>query len=428
VTADEEHPSLLSPDAYFAGCPFDRLVELRQAGPVSWQPATTDTSVVIPEIDGGWFVHGYEELRGVLRNPATFSSGRRSVVLWDPDDELNAAMANMLINMDPPLHRKHRRLVSAVFTPRRVSDLAPRVDAIAAGVVDAIASKGQCDAVADLAAPMPMTVIAELVGVPERAQSLFEISNRMVGALDSEPAERAVEAAAASIEIQTLGQELAREKRSAPDGSLISAYVNGGLDVEGGHDGCTDEEVGWFILLLTAAGNETVRTATAQAIRLLAEHPDQREWFLADLDGRLEQTIDEILRFWAPLRAVRRTATTDTDLGGVQVAADDKVVCHFSAALHDERRFDDPERFDPSRPSPGHQLAFGLGEHYCLGANLARLQLRAILREIYSRIPDIRVVGPVEHQPGVQFEGLLSMPIAFTPELPEALATRDPAD
>jgi cholest-4-en-3-one 26-monooxygenase len=413
-----EPVSLFSPDAYADGCPYDRMTELREAGPVSWQESTTDPSVIFPEVSGGWFVHGYEAAKDLLRDTETFSSAHRGVVLWDPDKDTNAAMANMVINMDPPEHSRYRRLVSAAFTPRRVSELEPRLREIAAGVIDAVAADGKCDAVGDLAAIMPMTVIAELLGIPERADQLFEKSNRMVGALDvSDPTQRAAEAAGASIEIQVLGQELAREKRGAPDDSLLSAYVNGGLDVDGGHDGSTDEEVGWFLLLLATAGNETVRTATAQAIRLLAEHPDQRDLFVADIDGRLDQTIDEVLRFRAPLRAVRRTATVATEIGGVAIEQDAKVVCHFSSALRDEDRFDDADQFDISRPAPAHQLAFGFGEHYCLGANLARVQLRAILRETYTRIPDIHPVGPIEPQPGVQFEGLLTMPVEFTSEI-----------
>lgn len=413
----EHRPSLLSPDAYADGCPYEYLDELRDHDAVSWQGPTIDPSLIAPEVTGGWWVHRYDELREVLRSPQTFSSERRGVVHWDADEDTNAAMKNMLINMDPPLHSKHRRLVSAAFTPRRVAELQPRIEQIAASVVDAVAQTGSCDAVHDLAAPMPMTVIAELLGVPERAAQLFDASNRMVGALDVEaPQARAAEAATASIEMQLLGQELAVEKRARPDDSLLSAYVNGGLDVEGGHDGSTDDEVGWFLLLLSTAGNETVRTATVQGIRLLAEHPSQRDVFVDDIDGRLAGVIDEVLRFKAPLRSVRRTTTEVAELGETVIDEDAKVICHFSSALRDERQFENADRFDITRPSPPHHLAFGYGEHYCLGANLARLQLRTIYREIYTRIPDIHPVGPAVPQPNVQFEGLLSMPVAFTPE------------
>lgn len=277
-----------------------------------------------------------------------------------------------------------------------------------------MAPAGRCDAVHDIAAPMPMTVIAELLGIPERRKELFAVSNRMVGAVDiDDPRERAASAAAASIEIQVLGQELAREKRATPDGSLLSAYVNGGLE---GNEGCTDDEAGWFLLLLAAAGNETVRTATAQAILTFADHPDQHALFVADVDTHLAGAVEEVLRFQSPVRALRRTTTAATELNGCHLEENAKIVCHFSSALRDERQFADPDRFDITRRPPSQQLAFGLGEHYCLGANLARLQLRTILREVYTRIPDIHPSAPVVHQPTALLNAVLSMPVEFTPE------------
>ena len=410
--------SLFDPETYAGGCPYPHFAALRADEPVSWQPPAEDLSLAVPHVAGGWWVHRYDDVKRVLRDPELFSSQRRSALLFDPDDGTAAAMANMLINMDPPGHGRYRRIVAAAFTPRRLATIEPRVQEIAAGVIDAVAGLGSCDAVHDIAAPMPMTVIAELLGIPERSRELFDISNRMVGAIDvADPRERAERATTASIEIQLLGQQLAAEKRAAPDGSLLSAYVNGGLEgAEGVHEGCTDDETGWFLLLLAAAGNETVRTATAQAIRVLADHPDQRDLLVADIDGRLPGAIEEILRYASPVRAIRRTSTRASELGGVSLPGDAKVVCHFSSALRDEEQFDDADRFDILRPIPSQQLAFGFGEHYCLGATLARLQLRTILREIYTRIPDIHPSGRAVHQPTPLLEALLSMPVEFTPE------------
>lgn len=411
-------PSLFDPDAYVSGCPHAHIAELRASGALSWQPAAEDPSLAVPHLAGGWWVHRHDEARAVLRDPSTFSSQRRTALLVDLDDGSIAAMSNMLLNMDPPTHGRYRKLVGAAFTPRRVAELEPRVSEIAREVIDRVAPLGACDAVTDIAATIPMTVIAELLGIPERAGDLFEISNRMVGAIEvDDPKDRAERATLAVIELQMLGQELAGEKRARPDGSLLSMYVNGGLDeVDGGHDGCTDDEAGWFLLLLAVAGNETVRTATGQAILTFAQHPDQRALLVADVDGRLPGAIEEVLRYRSPVRAIRRTTTRPIELGGVRLAAGEKVVCHFSSALRDDRRFPDPDRFDITRELPTQQLAFGFGEHYCLGANLARVQLRAILREIYTRIPDIHPSGPVVHQPTALLEGLLSLPVEFTPQ------------
>jgi cholest-4-en-3-one 26-monooxygenase len=412
--ADES--SLFHPDNYAGGCPYERFGPLRDAGPVSWQGATVDPGLAAPDVEGGWWVHRYDDVRDVLRDPQMFSSQAKTAVLMDLDDSTIDAMSNMLINMDPPAHSRFRRFVSAAFTPRRIEDLQPRIEQIATEVIDAVAATGACDGVTDIAAPMPMRVIAELLGIPERTQQLFDVSNRMVGAVDSAPEERALDMTLAGAEIHALGLELAGEKRAAPDDPLLSAYDTGGLDGADHHAGATDDEVGWFFLLLAVAGNETVRTATGQAIRSLADHPDQRDLLVADVDGMLPGAIEEILRFRSPVRAIRRTAMAATEIDGAPVGERDKVVCHFSSALRDERQFDRPDVFDITRPIPKIQLAFGYGEHFCLGASLARLQLRTILREIYTRIPDVHPVGEIVGQPTPLLNGLLAMPVEFTPE------------
>jgi cytochrome P450 len=280
-----------------------------------------------------------------------------------------------------------------------------------------VAPLGRCDAVADISAKLPMVVIAELLGIPERAEELFDMSNRMIGAVDCSPEERMASGMDASMALVALGAELATEKRERPDDSVLSAYINGTLDVDGEDTEQPDDEtVCTFLLLMTVAGNETVRSATSQGIWALSEHPSQRDLLVADLDARLPGAIEEILRYRAPVRAMRRTTRKRVEIDGTTIEAGEKVVMHFSSALHDENVFDDPDRFDITRSPQSVQLAFGYGEHYCLGSNLARLQLRSIFREIYSRIPDIHVDGPLVRQPTPLVEGLLSMPVAYTPE------------
>jgi cytochrome P450 len=410
-------PSLFDPASYADGCPYARLAALRARGPVSWQAEAVDPSLSFPVIEAGWWLHSYDAVREVLKDPDAFSSALGSAVPFDPDPGSLALVQQMLLNMDPPEHSQRRRLISLMFTARRVAELEPKVRAIAASVIDQIAPLGTCDAVADISAVMPMTVIAELIGVPEHAQQLLESSNRMIGAVDASAEDRVVGAMTASIELQTLAIEIAQQKRAHPDDSAMSAYVNGALD--DGHGDLvapSDDEVAWFFMLLAVAGNETVRTATSQAIRTLAEHPDQRDLLVSDLDRYLPGAIEEVLRYRSPVRAMRRTATRPVEIAGTHVDAGAKVVCHFSSALRDEQHFDQPEVFDITRPPPSVQLAFGHGEHYCLGANLARLQLRCILDEIYRRIPDIHPSGDVVWQPTILVEGLLSMPVAFTPQ------------
>ncbi len=415
---ETSEPTLLDGDSYIDGCPHARLAALREAGTTSWQPGTVDPSMSQPEVFGAWFVHRYEEVKSVLRDPATFSSQRGTVMLVDPAPDRVEAMSNMLLNMDPPKHSRYRRLVAAIFTPRRVEELRPRVEALAKQVIDRIAPIGTADGIHDIAAPMPMRVIAELLGIPERGEQLFEISNRMTGAVDDrDPETRLRLALEAALDIHVLGQETAREKRGRPDGTVLSAYVNGTLEgVDADQQGATDEETGWFLMLMAVGGNETVRTATAQAIRIFSQWPGQRDLLVSDLDRYMPGAVEEILRYRAPIRSIRRTTNADVEIDGQPMGEGTKVVCNFTAALRDPRAFDDPDTFDITREQPRTQLAFGFGEHYCLGANLARLQLQVILREIYSRIPDIHPSGEVVHQPSPLISGLLSMPVAFTPE------------
>jgi cytochrome P450 len=178
----------------------------------------------------------------------------------------------------------------------------------------------------------------------------------------------------------------------------------------------TDEEAGYFLLLMSVAGNETVRTATSHAIRLLSEHPDQRELLAGDVNRYIEPAIEEVLRFASPVNALRRTATCPTAIGSQGIQTGDKVVMSLPSALRDERTFEHADRFDITRTPSVHQIAFGHGEHYCLGANLARVQLKAILSEIYTRIPDIHLVGKPTYQRTTFLAGVLNMSVAFTPE------------
>jgi cytochrome P450 len=409
--------SLFAPETYIDGCPWQRFAQLRAQCPVSWQPEAVDPTLPSPEVHPGWWAHTHEAAKAVLRNTDDFSSAAMGAVPMDPDEISLASMRLMFLNMDPPMHSRHRRLVSFMFTPARIRQLEPRVKEIAKDTIDRIAALGHCDAVEHISARMPMTVISELLGIPERGEELLRLSNRMIGAVDTPDEVRLADSMEASLLIALLAVELATEKRTRPDDTLMSAYVNGTLDAEDIDTAPpTDEDVGAFLLLMTIAGNETVRTATSQGIWALHEHPDQRDLLVSDLDTYLPGAVEEILRYRAPVRAMRRQALHKVELGGQAIEAGDKVIVHFSSALHDEAVFEEPERFDITRQQPSLQLAFGYGEHYCLGANLARLQLRSIFEEIYTRIPDIALDGPPVRQVTSLVEGLLSMPVRFTPE------------
>ena len=410
--------TLLDPYAYAEGCPHARLAELREAGTTSWQPGTFDPSTSQPEILGAWFVHRYEEVKAVLRDPATFSSQRRTALLVDPDPDRVKAMSNMLINMDPPKHSQYRRLVAAIFTPRRVEALRPRVEEIAKGVIDRIAPNGTADGINDIAAQLPMRVIAELLGVPERSEQIFDISNRMVGAVGGGPDTRLEQSLEAALEIHLLGQEIApREaglRRRHGDVGLRQRHPRGrrgrsaGRHRRGGRL-VPDADVG--------------RRERDGAHRHRAGHPHPggvarpaRSSGVGPGPPHSGHGGGAPPLPGAAAEHSPHCGNAGTEIDGQPIDEGGKVVCSFTAALRDPRVFDDPDVFDITREQPRTQLAFGFGEHYCLGANLARLQLQVILREIYSRIPDIHPSGEVVHQPTALFAGLLRMPVAFTPE------------
>jgi cytochrome P450 len=205
--------------------------------------------------------------------------------------------------------------------------------------------------------------------------------------------------------------DLAARKRAKPDDTLISKYVNG--DVDGA--AISDFELNNFFVLLSVAGNETTRNATSHFMRLMSEHPDQFELLKTDVDRLLPGAIEEALRFSPPVLAFRRTALEDTEIRGVRIRKGDKVVMSYPSVNRDEDVFEDPDRFDIRR-SPNHHLAFGIGEHFCLGANFARMQLRCILREVVTRLPDIRVVRPPRLQRSNLIAGITEMRVEYTPE------------
>jgi cytochrome P450 len=320
-------------------------------------------------------------------------------------------MQAMLVNMDPPSHVKYRRLVQRGFTPRMVAELEPRIRAHARRIVDNIARKGSCEFVTELACELPLILICELMGIPEEdRKQIFEWSNALIGNDDPEM-KAGADPMQVSVQMWMYSNALAQKKREQPDDTLISKYVNGAVD------GTTisEFELNNFFVLLAVAGNETTRNATSQFMRLMSEHPEQQTLLTSDVDRLLPGAIEEALRFAPPVLSFRRTALEDTEIRGVRIAKGQKVLISYPSANRDEEVFPDPDRFDIRR-TPNHHLSFGIGEHFCLGANLARMQLRSILREVFTRLPDIRVVSPPKRQRSNLIQGIREMHVEFTPE------------
>ena len=404
---------LSNPDVYVAhgGPPHEYLAMLRREAPVSWNPAPAVGEGMTPVKQGFWVLSKYEDVHAVSRNPKLFSSFEGGPFVWDMDEQSMAGQRLMLIAMDPPQHVKYRRLVQRGFTPRMVDKLEPTIRKHARAAVDRVARKGACEFVEELACELPLTLICELMGIPvEDRRQIFEWSNALIGGDD--PDMKVDNPMAVAAQMWMYANKLAAEKKAKPDDTLISAYVNGSVEGEA----ITEAEFNNFFLLLAVAGNETTRNATSQFVRLMHEHPDQWALLTSDVERYLPGAIEEALRFAPPVLHFRRTALEDTEIRGQRIRKGDKVYLSYPSVNRDEEVFGPSSmRLDITREKNDH-LAFGIGEHFCLGANLARMQLACILREIATRMPDLRLAGPPAFQRSSLIAGIKRMPVQFTPE------------
>ena len=392
---------LANPDSFVPGTPHDWFRMLRREAPLYFHE----------EADGpGFFcVTRYEDLKHVSRNPAIFSSALGGTTLQDLGEEELAAVRAIMLNMDPPQHVKFRRVVSRAFTPRRVEALRPHVRAIARRIVDAVADKGECEFVSDVAAQLPLEVICEMMGVPESDRAgIFELSNRLIGFDDPEFQTSEADGKIAAAEMFTYAFHRAAKLRANPGDDIVSRLLT--AEVDGERLG--DTEFASLFLLLAIAGNETTRTVTTWGVHSLMEHPDQRERLRRD-PSLLSGAVEEIVRFNPPVHYMRRTATRDTEIGGVHIPAGAKLALWYPSANRDESVFEEPDRFDVGR-SPNPHLSFGIGEHFCLGAHLARLELQEIFAALLRRIPEMELVSPPRRLRSNFVNGCKAMPVRFT--------------
>jgi cytochrome P450 len=396
------------------------FAELRRERPISWQGPPESVLVEPEEGTGGyWAVLRYDDVRTISRDPENFCSGR-GVLFDDAPPEMLEASQSFLAT-DAPRHTKLRGLVSSVFTPRQVARIAERIAANARQIVDDVSALGECDFVEEVAKRLPMMTIWQMMGAsPEDYDRLTITADVMVGWNDPdvlagrEPLDAMFES---MLSLTGAALELAEARRSVPADDLMTGLVQAEVDGER----LTDAEIGAFFVLLAVAGNDTTRHSTSHAMKVLCDFPDQRDILREDLEGRIETAVEEFVRWATPVMDFRRTATRDTELRGVPIAAGEKVVLFYTSANRDEAAFEDPGRFDVLR-SPNHHVGFGGGgPHYCMGAALARLQLKAIFTELLTRLPDLRV-GEPEPLIGNFINGIKRMPCTFTPAQASAAA------
>jgi cytochrome P450 family 142 subfamily A polypeptide 1 len=318
-----------------------------------------------------------------------------------------------MINLDDPLHRRRRALVSRGFTPRRVAAHERKIRELARALLDAVAPKGRCDFVKEVAAPLPMALIGDLLGVePEDRLRLQRWSDELIAATSiSASPEVAARAGQAFAEYAAYNRAVVADRRARPRDDLMSALVR--AEIEG--ERLSDEDLLQEGLLILVGGNETTRHVLSGGCEALIRHPDQRRKLLADR-SRIPAAVEEMLRWVTPIQNMNRTAVRDTELRGRRIRAGDKLLLLYPSANRDERVFERPFAFDVER-EPNPHLAFGFGAHFCLGASLARLELRVLFEELLERIPDMELVSdaPLRAAPSNFIRGIPSMPVEFSP-------------
>ena len=370
---------------FYAADPYPTYRQLRDEAPVY-----RDT------VNGLWGISRYHDIVDIEKDPARYTSsgGSRPRIVGDVSS----------INNDDPLHQNKRRLVARRFTPRSVKEHEDQVRGIVTDLIDAVAPKGACDVVRDLAAPLPARVIAEMLGFPSelapKCQEWSEVTMLSGGTYpadggDPQPSEATMTAV---LEFAAVALDTLAARRGTPRDDLISVWAH--TDVEfpdGTKRPLNDDEIVHEALLLLDGGAETTRTVIGTMVLELTRHPDQHAKLVAD-PGLLGQSgVEEFIRWVTPILNMRRTATEDHELHGQAIAAGDELLLMYSSANRDERAFDHPDQLDVTR-AHNHHVAFGFGTHFCLGASLARLEIRVMFEELLRRIPDWELVDPAEPQ------------------------------
>jgi cytochrome P450 len=392
---------LVDPDTYQSGMPYEAFRELRRRAPVAWHPYKAGPGFLA--------LTGYDEIQAVSRDSATWSSQAKGVA-YEISSEDESSLGLIMLQMDPPRHTAFRQLINKGFTPRQVARLNDHIADMARQIVDDVIERGACDFANDVAGALPSYVIAEMLGIPledgRRLYEQIEIINTGYIVGDS-----AIEQAV--MQILQYGTELAARKRADPGDDIATSLLQAEVDGQR----LTDIEFNLFFLLLINAGGDTTRNLVTAGILALIQHPAERQRLAAD-PALMPTAIEEMLRYTSPVTVFVRTATKDTELRGIPVKAGDRAAMFYPSANRDESRFADPDRFDIGRTPNPHFGFGGGGTHFCLGANLARVEATAIIPEVLSRMNSLELAGPVERARSNQMNAIRSMPVRFTPAWP----------
>ncbi|MGW4093589.1 cytochrome P450 [Nocardia sp. NPDC004750] len=373
--------------------PVAEFAQLRRTAPVWWNAQSDETSGGFH--DGGyWVVSKLADIKEISKHPELFSSERKGAIIRLPGDitpEQMALTGALLVNMDPPKHSKIRRIISKGFTPRAVENLRAALTERAERIVYEAKKSGGGDFVEQVACELPLQAIAELIGVPqEDRKKIFDWSNQMLNYDDPEYGDPAM----ASAEILGYAWNMAEQRRSCPVGDIVSQLVHADIDGEA----LGSDEFGFFVILLAVAGNETTRNAITHGMKAFVDHPEQWETYRQQ---RPPTAPDEIVRWATPVTAFQRTAMEDLELGGQRIRQGQRLGLFYSSANFDEEGFEKPFTFDVLRNPNPHVGFGGTGTHYCVGANLARLEIDLMFDAIADAMPGLRQVSdPVRLRSG----------------------------
>lgn len=407
------YANLLDPDLFAKGNHHAVLADIREkAGAIA---RIDDPLTDIPY----WAVLKRDLADRICKEPLAFSSEAKTALPKEMPEEDLMLQRLMMVNMDPPGHIKYRRIARNAFTPKAVQSYEENFRQVAREVIDRVAPRGECEFVSEVAAELPLIAILELCGIPrEMKNQFFEWTNTMFFTEDEDMSGEDGSAAAkeASMHVYAYAAELARQHKIKPMSNIVGALLDGAVDDER----LTDDEFQLFFLMLIAAGNESTRSVTAHGMRLLIENPDQLQ-ILLDRPEVIPHAIEEMLRFNPAFVQMRRTVMEDVELEGQQLQSGDKVILNWHAMNHDPDLFDNPEKFDVLRfermPDLHNQhRAFGIGEHYCIGAHLARLELKVMFEELIPRMRNPAFAEPVQFVRDYFVNGIKSMNITFDPE------------
>jgi len=397
------------PELNEAGVPHGEFLALRKHAPVFWIEQPPESRAGMEGGTGYWAISRHEDVALVSKSKDFVTSENTAIIRLNSEitrEEVELQRV-MLINQDPPDHTKSRQIISRGFTARAIGALHGTLQEWAEKIVDDAIAKGSGDFVEDIASELPLQAIAELLGVPqEDRRKLFDWSNQMLAYDDPD---YDVDPAIAAAEILGYAMGMAEDRRANPRDDIITKLVTADVD---GHGQLNDDEFGYFVILLAVAGNETTRNAITHGMKAFFDHPDQWELFKAE---RPKATVDEIIRWATPVTVFQRTATADTEVGGQQVLAGQRVGIFYASANHDDEVFADPGSFDITRDPNPHVAFGGHGAHYCIGANLARLEVEIMFNVIADRLPDITADGPERRLRSGWINGIKELPVTYTP-------------